>query len=682
LPVPPPAADKLDTDKAPEDLAAALRALYRRSNQDYLDRGVWVLYLAFGSLTWTDEDRYQYTSPLLLVPVQFESAGAAQGRELRLAPEEPVVNPALALKLFQYGIDLPRVDDLEEITLAGFLDAVRAAVAGQDRWQVSDSLVLSYFSFAKEAMYRDLLDHEDQIAAHSVVAALASGGRGEGSSRFFFDEIPEDEVDRQAAPESTPVILDADSSQRASIAAALAGRSFVMDGPPGTGKSQTIANMIGVLLHAGKTVLFVSEKAAALDVVRDRLDEAGLRAYLLELHSHKATRKQVAMALGTALDTVPVPPAPMPAMDVDTVRKRRDQLNAYAAAMNRQRGPLGYSLHDVVGMISTLQDVPAAPATGMAPVYLTVGAFGEIRGTAERLSGVWRPASQGRTFVWRGVREHGALDSRLYQAASALDMLTGMAQVNAALAEAAGLTRPSDTGALAMLLDHLSCRPPRLPEEWLTAGTLDAVSAAVAELAGRLAEVASCEQDAGRAAGVAWRALPGSAALPAVDDTALAALVPPAAQLDSLSVPELTELSGRFAADAAMLRERLVALDRLAGMLGIGAPQTFQDARDLLTLAGVAGELDRPERSWLSAPGLEAAGHAAHVLHDAWQAVARAEADASAYYTSAVLREDVEGLASRFDSEHHGLGKLSGDYRADKKSVASFTTQGVTKLAI
>ena len=141
------------------------------------------------------------------------------------------------------------------------------------------------------------------------------------------------------------MILDADSSQRASIAAALDGRSFVMDGPPGTGKSQTIANMIGVMLHAGKTVLFVSEKAAALDVVRDRLDEAGLRAYLLELHSHKATRKQVAVALGTALDTVPVPPAPMSPMDVDTARKRREQLNAYAEAMNRKRGPLGYSLH-------------------------------------------------------------------------------------------------------------------------------------------------------------------------------------------------------------------------------------------------------------------------------------------------------------------------------------------------
>ena len=239
--VPPPAADKLDADKTPEDLAAALRSLYRLSNQAYLDRGVWVLYLAFGALTWVDEDRSRYTSPLLLVPVQLEGVTAAPRAVLKATPEEPVVNPALALKMSRYGIELPRVDDLEDVTLAELLDAVRVAVADRDGWQVTGSLVLSHFSFAKEAMYRDLLDHEDRVAVHSAVAALACGGRDEAGSGFFFDEVPEQEIDRRAAPENTPVILDADSSQRASIAAALDGRSFVMDGPPGTGKSQTIS---------------------------------------------------------------------------------------------------------------------------------------------------------------------------------------------------------------------------------------------------------------------------------------------------------------------------------------------------------------------------------------------------------------------------------------------------------
>ncbi len=166
-----------------------------------------------------------------------------------------------------------------------------------------------------------------------------------------------------------------------------------MDGPPGTGKSQTIANMIGAALHAGKTVLFVSEKAAALDVVRDRLAGAGLGAYLLELHSQQATRKQVAASLGRALDTVPVAPPPMPRADVDTARKRREQLNAYAEAMNRTRDPLGYSLHDILGVIANQSHRPGCPGDRPCP------------GGGPHRRGVQRdPADRGRPWRRRGVR--------------------------------------------------------------------------------------------------------------------------------------------------------------------------------------------------------------------------------------------------------------------------------------
>jgi hypothetical protein len=156
-PVPPPSADTLDIDKDPEELATVLRALQRRSTQAYLDQGLSVLYLAFGTLEWTDEDRTRYQSPLLLVPVQLVTVGTRQMPVLRPTDDDIVVNPALALKLDRYGIELPRVDNLDEITLDGLLDAVRVAVAGRDRWQIRQSLVLSCFSFAKEAMYRDLL---------------------------------------------------------------------------------------------------------------------------------------------------------------------------------------------------------------------------------------------------------------------------------------------------------------------------------------------------------------------------------------------------------------------------------------------------------------------------------------------------------------------------------------------
>ena len=683
-PLPPPAPDTLDADIDPDDLAAALRSLYRRSSQEYLDRGLSVLYLSFGTLNWTDEDRTRYTSPLLLVPVRLDHKGPRQLPTLEPLEEDRVLNPALALKLSQHGIALPRLEDPEEATLPGILDAVRAAVATQDGWQVNDTLVLSCFSFAKEAMYRDLLDHEDLIAAHPAVGALAAGARGTQSpetqsSELYFDELPDADVDRRAAPETTPVILDADSSQRASIAAALEGRSFVMDGPPGTGKSQTIANMIGVLLNAGKTVLFVSEKAAALDVVRDRLDAAGLRAYLLELHSHKATRKQVAVALGEALDTVPVAPAPMPAIDVDAARKRREELNAYADAMNRVRQPLGYSLHDVFGMIAQLHEVPAAPLAGIAPVDLTVEAFGDIKAASARLAGAWRPAAQGRSFIWRGVTERGALDPRLHQAASSLATLAAVAQVNRTLADTVGSSRPSDAEALARLLAHLSARPEGLPADWLTTGSLDAASAAVTELADQLAQITARENDVTRAAEVPWSAVPRSSALPDPGDQALGSLVPPPVEIGGLTAVRITALAEAFTAEANMLDKRLGALVGLASMLGLRAPSTFGEAEDLLTLATLTREPHRPERAWLSVTGLAAAREAARQLQAAQDKLARAETAARPSYTPAVLQYDVEGLARRFDGEHHRLGKLSGEYRADKKAVAAFTQDGVDK---
>ena len=673
----PPAADILDTNAGPDDLAAALRALMRRSNQEYLDRGLRVLYLTFGALTWADDNETRYTSPLLLVPARLVAA-APRPPVLEPTGDDPVVNPALSRKLSARGITLPPAD--EEVPLGGFLAAVRDAVAARHGWQVSDGAVLACFSFAKEAMYHDLLGHEDLAAAHPAVRALAAGGPAGAGRGLAFDEIPEHEIDSRAAPEITPVVLDADASQRAAIAAALDGRSFVLEGPPGTGKSQTIANIIGAALHAGKTVLFVSEKAAALDVVRDRLAGAGLGAYLLELHSHQAVRRQVAASLGQALDTVPVAPPPMARMDVDTARKRREQLNAYADAMNRTRAPLGYSLHDILGVIASQSTVPAAPATGLAPVAdLTVEAFGEIRQTAATLAAAWRPAAQGRSFVWRGATERGSLDARLYQAASALEALAGMTKLNAGLAEVTGLSRPSDAGALAGLLSDLQAWPPGMPDEWLTAGTLEPVEASVAQVATTFSEIAAHEDQAARAAGVPWSAIPQTGMLPSADGAALAGLAPPCADPGGLTAEQIAGLSRSLAADADMLQERLGTLSSLASMLGLRAPVTFSDAADLLAIADLAAQPDQPERGWLSVPGYQAASEAGRALYDAHRALARAAADASAYFTPEVLQHDVYGLVRRFEDEHQGLGKLSAEYRADKRAVAAFTREDVAR---
>jgi hypothetical protein len=131
--VPPPAPYLLDTRMEPDDLEAALRVLMRRSNQEALERGVPVLHLAFGTLTWADRDRARYTSPLLLVPVRLMATEPEQPPMLEPTEDDPVVNPALSLELARDRITLPRPADLAEVALSGLLDRVRASGRRQ-RW--------------------------------------------------------------------------------------------------------------------------------------------------------------------------------------------------------------------------------------------------------------------------------------------------------------------------------------------------------------------------------------------------------------------------------------------------------------------------------------------------------------------------------------------------------------------
>jgi hypothetical protein len=658
----------LDTNLGPGALDGELLTLARCSNRQHLDRGLPVLYLTFGTLRWADEEGACYASPVLLVPARLVATGPGEPPMLEATGDDPVVNPALSLKLSRYRIILPQAGDLAEVGLSGLLDAVRAAVAAQGGWVISGTVALSCFPPMTEALYQDLVDHEDQVAAHPLVRALA--GHGPARAGPALSGIGGHQAGGRATSPVPPLILPADSSQRACITAALAGGSFTIDGPPGTGKSQTIANMVGALLHAGKTVLVVSEKAAALEVAAGRLTAAGLGPYLLELHSHKGTRKQVAVSLATALDTLPATPA-------DVAGVRPDQLSAYAEAVTRVRDPLGYSLHDVLAVIASLQEVPAAPATGCAPGSLTAEMLGEIRRTAEALAAAWRPAAQGRSFRWRGVTEHGSLDNPLYQAASALEALTDIVRVNQELADAAALTRPSDAPALAQLLGHLQEWPQGVPDRWLTADTLEAVDAAIAALAAALTAVAARETKASEAAGIPWSAIPQPGALPADGGQALAALDLSCPDASGLAAGQITELARQFSAAADLVENWLGKLAGLAGVLGVGAPVTFTDAEDLLALAGLAAEPDRPERSWLSAAGQRSASNAAQVLYDAHRALATAEADASAYFTPDALRHDMAGLAQRLATGHRGLSKLSADYRAARKTLRAITREGM-----
>ncbi len=405
-PKPPPKRkpDELLTTKDDrESLESSLRALERRATQEFIDKGLSVLYLGIGMLKWIDPDlEERVESPLLLVPVALHRENPRAPFELRRADEDPVINPALTVKFTRLGVELPSIDDGDEEDPDTVLASVARKIQRESAWAVVSRVVLGIFSFHKEVMYRDLLDHEGVVIQHPAVRGLALGS--DADVDLTFDPVPEERLDEELPPERMVSILDTDSTQRQCIAAARAGKSFLMDGPPGTGKSQTISNIIAELITQGKTVLFVSEKAAALEVVKRRLDEAGLGEYLLELHSHKATRKEVAQELGRALMTRPRPRRGLSRAELDALVERRRELSAHARAVNEVREPLGQSLHDVLGIIATLHRLPEAPVATSIDASLRPETMNRLLDLAAKMSRSWGPVERRDDFFWRGLR--------------------------------------------------------------------------------------------------------------------------------------------------------------------------------------------------------------------------------------------------------------------------------------
>ncbi|MHC6176611.1 DUF3320 domain-containing protein [Glutamicibacter sp. X7] len=481
-------------------------------------------------------------------------------------------------------------------------------------------------------------------------------------------------------------MLDADSSQRVAVAAALAGKSFVMDGPPGTGKSQTIANMIGALLHAGKRVLFVSEKMAALDVVRNRLAAAGLGSYLLELHSHKASRKEVATELLRTLDTLVKPPTTMPTLARQGVKERREQLNDYAAAMNEVRKPLNMSLHQVLGVYANLSNAPIAPIPERAPTDLTEAEYARIQETLSKLVRAWRPAAQGGSFLWRDVIDDLSLEVRLYQAELALEELRGTVTINAQIVDAFDLRKPSDTPHLIALIEHQHRpHPTEMMGQWLTAESTQPIMSSRADLGNRLARLKDAEEAVTQAAGIPWTRLPQPDATPPCPAPVNVSTSP--VDLQNVSATDLQETADQFEMQAHLLGERMQTLSSLASSLGLPPISMFADVDRLTRIIDLRTQNTRPDRRWFTPVGLAEARAVATTLREHLTALNEAEARASSVFAPEALKAPLAELQDRFANLHKGLKKLSRSYRTDKKTVAGLLTDaadvrtGISQLA-
>ncbi|MBT0158464.1 DUF3320 domain-containing protein [Candidatus Bathyarchaeota archaeon A05DMB-2] len=387
------------------DLERTLKNLNRRSLSDYRERGVRILQAHFGMLVWKDrETSEEVRSPLVLVPIELTRKSFREPFAISVPPveEEAVLNPALQVRLkSDFKIDLPLLpEDWEAKTLSEYFDEVRRAVE-ELGWTLETTVGIGLFSFHKLVIYNDLDANANLIKQHPIIRAIAGIKEEEQLVR---ESLPEEkDVDRIEPPQKTFQVLDADSSQRISIEYALRGQSFVMQGPPGTGKSQTIANIIAECIAQGKSVLFVSDKMAALEVVYKRLRDVGLAHFCLELHSSKANKQEVVAELKRCLDEQLVPRKLPSEHDFEKLTALRDNLSNYVVSLHQKRPNLQKSAFEVLGQISSLENVPFVPVELPNPGSLTPQRMTELEGLMSQLKNVWKVAEE-KDFPWRGYR--------------------------------------------------------------------------------------------------------------------------------------------------------------------------------------------------------------------------------------------------------------------------------------
>ena len=349
---------------APE-LEARLRKIRARAESSIEESGANILYLSLGYLEWYEsrESDVARLSPLFTLPVQLERTDLRAGAyryTIKLKDDNLITNITLREKLANdFGLILPPIDD--ETTPESYFEQIKATILKhQPRWKVRRQASLVLLNFAKQAMYEDLdpesWPEHSNIEEHPLIQMFfaSQGEAGAGESFTYEPEHAIDEIND--VHEHYPLIYDADSSQHSAIVDVVSGKSLVIEGPPGSGKSQTITNIIAACIANGQKVLFVAEKMAALNVVKNRLDRADLGDFCLELHSHKTNKQKILSDLNSRLSKQPsyISPQGIEA-DIERYEDLKNKLNKYVLKINSSWARTGLTIHQILQKATRLR---------------------------------------------------------------------------------------------------------------------------------------------------------------------------------------------------------------------------------------------------------------------------------------------------------------------------------------
>ena len=444
--------NKLLTNKNERDLDQVLSRLRTRSRDSLNEQGVNILYVAMYFINWFDKssstEDQRFESPLFLIPVSLTRQGLSGSYKLDIIQDEIRFNPTLAYMLSRnYNFDFSFVDQeienlieeakndpraidasrgethLEESVKLSFepvVEKIQSLLESNSaiNWELDRRSILSLFSFAKLSMYQDLEANHDRIVTHPVIKRIsgenhsASSSESEQALNPLFASVMPENIDDNYDPRFSRQILDADSSQQAAIYSAKEGQSFVLEGPPGTGKSQTIANIISEALAQNKKVLFVSEKKAALEVVLERLKPANLDKFCFDLHGSNLSKASIINSLRKSIHDIKK--LAMKAENENFIEPLQDiqsQLQVNLSALHTKREPIKLSLYDLYSKVALLnlklKDLPDLEFTIKNLENIAEKELYELKFFFEELGKKSFIFSDYDSFVWKNAKvEH------------------------------------------------------------------------------------------------------------------------------------------------------------------------------------------------------------------------------------------------------------------------------------
>ena len=327
-----------------EAFTETLARLIRKNKEADEESGAKILYLAFGFMKWySREDGKEKYAPLVLLPVTVKKAKGGNGYELFAEREELSVNATLLEFLKrEFNIDVRGLEGVAKgLKISEILAMIRMEIVDMKNWEVYDDVYFAAFSFARYQMWLDLRRNMSEFSQNKLISSLLH-------NRPELNDISDVELKEDETPLSdTLTPLPADSSQWEAIALSQTGKTFVLHGPPGTGKSQTITNIIANALRDGKRVLFVAEKQAALSVVKKRLDSLGFGDFCLELHSNKTHKTDVLQKLQNILSLAGEGERVRLKEKSEGIEELKSGLAAPIAALHKKRR-LGVSVYEAL----------------------------------------------------------------------------------------------------------------------------------------------------------------------------------------------------------------------------------------------------------------------------------------------------------------------------------------------